>query len=143
MNITSKFAAMRSGIYDALFGSQSVNVGEMKEASSHPNVKTISMTLSRQASPDDIVINAMIKKIDNKEHLVFTSAPKNFHGMIMRCFFGNKKNVERFYKGGIEMTLLKATSDDNDLNLKVSTSNLVIDPIIKQIRVKVFYQRLL
>jgi hypothetical protein len=49
--------------------------------------------------------------------------------MIMRCFFGNKKNVERFYKGGIEMTLLKATSDDNDLNLKVSTSNLVIDPI--------------
>jgi hypothetical protein len=120
---------MRSGIYDALFGSQSVNVGEMKEASSHPNVKTISMTLSRQASPDDIVINAMIKKIDNKKHLVFTSAPKNFHGMIMRCFFGNKKNVERFYKGGIEMTLLKATSDDNDLNLKVSTSNLVIDPI--------------
>jgi hypothetical protein len=111
---------MRSGIYDALFGSQSVNVGEMREASSHPNVKTISMTLSRQASPDDIVINAMIKKIDNKEHLVFTSAPKNFHGMIMRCFFGNKKNVERFYKGGIEMTPVQTTSDDNDFNLNVS-----------------------
>jgi hypothetical protein len=111
---------MRSGIYDALFGSQSVNVGEMKEASSHPNVKTISMTLSRQASPDDIVINAMIKKIDNKEHLVFTSAPKNFHGMIMRCFFGNKKNVERFYKRGIEMIPFQTTSDDNDFNLNVS-----------------------
>ncbi|KAB2643421.1 MAG: hypothetical protein DVB29_05845 [Verrucomicrobia bacterium] len=120
MNITSKFAAMRSGIYDALFGSQSVNVGEMKEASSHPNVKTISMTLSRQASPDDIIINAMIKKIDNKEHLVFTSAPKNFHGMIMRCFFGNKKNVERFYKRGIEMIPFQTTSDDNDFNLNVS-----------------------
>ena len=111
---------MRSGIYDALFGSQSVNVGEMKEASSHTNVKTISMTLNRQASPDDIVINAMIKKIDNKEHLVFTSTPKNFYGIIMRCFFGNKKNVERFHKRGIEMTPVQTTSDDNDFNRKTN-----------------------
>jgi hypothetical protein len=129
MSITSKFTAMRSGIYDALFGSQSVNVGEMKEVSSHTNVKTISMTLNRQASPDDIVINAMIKKIDNQKHLVFTSAPKNFYGMIMRCFFGNKKNVERFYKRGIEMTPVQTTSDNNDFNLNVSPSNSVIAQI--------------
>ena len=119
-----------SKIYDSFFNHDSINVAQMKE-NYPPSSKIVfrSMTPTRKASREDIVINAMIKKIDNQEHLVFTSTPKNFYGMIMRCFFGNKKNVERFYKRGIEMTPVQTTSDNNDFNLNVSPSNSVIAQI--------------